>query len=67
MTTTRQLAQIAGTILKTEKDDTKRRVALEMLGPQPAAPLDPLLIVEEPTYEGLVKLFFTRTTQHGLV
>jgi hypothetical protein len=32
-----------------------KRQALEELGPEPMAPVDPLLMMQEPTYEGLVK------------
>jgi hypothetical protein len=49
-----------------EKKDTDRQVALEMLGSQPPQPLDPLFLVEEPTYEGLVKLFVTGQPSLGL-
>jgi hypothetical protein len=34
-----------------------KRAALETLGPRPSGPLVPLLTCQEPTFEGLVKLF----------
>jgi hypothetical protein len=41
--------------LKQAKGHTAKKVTLDALGPPPTAPLEPMLIVEEPTYEGLVK------------
>jgi Protein of unknown function (DUF3987) len=44
--------------IKTGKGDrTKIRAALEAIGPAPSAPLEPMLTCEEPTIEGLHKLF----------
>jgi Protein of unknown function (DUF3987) len=41
--------------LKQAKGRAAKKVALDMLGPPPTAPLEAMLIVEEPTYEGLIK------------
>ncbi len=38
-------------------DRAKIRAALEAIGPAPAAPLEPMLTCDEPTIEGLHKLF----------
>jgi len=40
--------------------------AMENLGPAPEAPLEPLLITEDPTYEGLVKLYAIGQPSMGL-
>lgn len=40
--------------------------ALEAIGAEPARPLDPLLVAEEPSYEGLCKLFMTGQPSLGL-
>jgi hypothetical protein len=42
--------------LRREKTQTNRRLALDMLGPAPEPPLEPLLLVREPTYEGMVRM-----------
>lgn len=44
---------IAGPV---DKSPAGRRKALADLGPPPQAPLSPVILCEEPTYEGLVKL-----------
>ncbi len=38
------------------KTRAEKKAALDALGPPPQAPLFPLFITEEPTYEGLIKL-----------
>lgn len=45
-------------------EETKR--ALESLGFAPSCPLDPLILTEEPTYEGLIKLLTTGQPSVGL-
>ncbi|MEE8303007.1 MAG: YfjI family protein, partial [Candidatus Tectomicrobia bacterium] len=45
--------------------DTKR-IALQALGPAPVPPLLPMLLCEEPTYEGLVKLLAVGQPSLGL-
>lgn len=45
-----------GQILKGKGSRQDKAKALLALGAPPLAPLDPLFIVEEPTYEGLIKL-----------
>ena len=47
-------------LLKTKKTMDARTEALEELGPEPDPPMSPVLLVEEPTYEGLVKLLVLR-------
>jgi hypothetical protein len=47
--------------LKKAKTRAEKKAALDALGSPPIAPLFPLFITEEPTYEGLVKLL-----QHSL-
>lgn len=47
--------------LKKTKTRIDKKVALDALGSPPVAPLFPVFLTEEPTYEGLVKLL-----QHGL-
>jgi hypothetical protein len=42
--------------LRREKTQAARRLALDALGPAPEPPLEPLLLVREPTYEGIVRL-----------
>jgi hypothetical protein len=42
--------------LRREKTLDARRQALNALGPAPEPPLEPLLLVREPTYEGIVRL-----------
>lgn len=39
-----------------QEDSVKTKAALEALGEPPRKPLTPIMFVEEPTYEGLVKL-----------
>jgi hypothetical protein len=41
--------------LKQAKGREAKKVALDAFGPLPTPPLDAMLIVDEPTYEGLVK------------
>jgi hypothetical protein len=43
-----------------------KQAALRELGPAPLAPLDPMLLCEEPTYEGLVKLLAVGQPSVGL-
>jgi Protein of unknown function (DUF3987) len=43
-------------VLRREKTLDTRRHALNALGPAPEPPLEPLLLVREPTYEGIVRL-----------
>jgi hypothetical protein len=40
---------------KTNKGREAKREALLAIGPEPEAPIDPIMMTEEPTYEGLVK------------
>ena len=43
---------------RTRKDDYAAiRAALDVIGPEPRAPLEPMLTCPEPTFEGLCKLF----------
>jgi len=42
------------------------KVALDALGPAPDAPLEPLLICPEPTYEGLCRLFLVGQPSLGI-
>lgn len=42
--------------LKKAKTYEENKRALESLGSSPSRPLDPLILTEEPTYEGLIKL-----------
>jgi hypothetical protein len=44
-------------IIKGKAPDLQKRADLAALGPQPVRPLEPLLVCEEPTIEGLIKLF----------
>jgi hypothetical protein len=44
-------------IIKGKGTDLQKRADLAALGPQPVRPLEPLLVCEEPTIEGLIKLF----------
>lgn len=52
--------------LKQAKTYEERKRALETLGLSPPRPLDPLLLTEEPTYEGLIKLLITGQPSIGL-
>jgi hypothetical protein len=53
--------------IKTGKGDRANiRAALEAVGPAPSAPLEPMLTCEEPTIEGLHKLFGTGWPSLGL-
>lgn len=45
-------------------EETKR--ALESLGNPPLRPLDPIILTEEPTYEGLIKLLISGQPSVGL-
>lgn len=51
---------------KKNKNFEDKKRALENLGKLPAPPIEPLFIFEEPTYEGLVKLFVTGQPSVGL-
>jgi hypothetical protein len=53
-------------IIKSAKTTSMAQSELEKLGPGPVAPIGPMIIVEEPTYEGLVKLFSTGQPSLGL-
>jgi hypothetical protein len=53
-------------ILKSKDSREGKRQSLEDLGPPPAAPLSPVFITEEPTYEGLIKLFLCGQRSLGL-
>lgn len=44
----------------------ERQDALRVLGPEPDAPLSPILITEDPTFEGLVKLLAIGQPSMGL-
>jgi hypothetical protein len=46
--------------LKNGKGVEAKRLALDALGDKPIPPLDPMLLVSEPTYEGIVKML-----EHG--
>ncbi|HSW70385.1 MAG TPA: YfjI family protein, partial [Gammaproteobacteria bacterium] len=50
---------------KAKTYEEKKRV-LESLGFAPLRPLDPILLTEEPTYEGLIKLLITGQPSVGL-
>jgi hypothetical protein len=53
--------------IKRAKGNRERiKAALDMLGPLPASPLDPLLICPEPTFEGLCKLFAIGSPSLGI-
>lgn len=52
--------------LKKEKTLEGRRKALEKIGSEPPAPLHPMFITEEPTYEGLVKLLMVSHPSVGI-
>jgi hypothetical protein len=43
-------------VIEKEKSADKRAKQLEALGPEPKPPVKPLIVVNEPTWEGLVKL-----------
>jgi hypothetical protein len=53
-------------ILGKAKSREAKREGLEELGPEPDAPLVPMLLVSEPTYEGLVKLYAAGHPSLGL-
>ena len=55
-----------GQILKGKGTREDKAKALLALGAPPLAPLDPLFIVEEPTYEGLIKLLARGQPSVGL-
>ena len=55
-----------GQILKGKGTRGDKAKALLALGAPPLAPLDPLVIVEEPTYEGLIKLLARGQPSVGL-
>ena len=42
-------------IMRSKKSEDMKRMELKELGKEPEAPIEPLDIVEEPTYEGIVK------------
>jgi hypothetical protein len=50
---------------KTKTYEDKKR-ALESLGLVPQSPLDPIILTEEPTYEGLIKLLISGQPSVGL-
>lgn len=52
--------------LKKAKTYEEKKRALESLGVAPLCPLDPLILTEEPTYEGLIKLLTTGQPSVGL-
>ena len=52
--------------LKKAKTYEEKKRALESLGFSPPRPLDPLILTEEPTYEGLIKLLTTGQPSMGL-
>ena len=52
--------------LKKNKSRGDKRIALAKLGLPPQEPLLPILVAEEPTYEGLVKLFLNGQPSLGL-
>lgn len=49
-----------------KKQDELRTKALEDLGPEPRAPIQPMIIVNEPTWEGLVKMLPVAEPSLGL-
>lgn len=53
-------------LLKITKTYADKKSALELLGPLSLKPLDPVILTEEPTYEGLVKLLITGQPSLGL-
>jgi hypothetical protein len=56
----------ANAVKKHKGDRAKIKAALDVIGPAPTAPWDPLLTCPEPTYEGLWKLFATGCPSLGL-
>jgi hypothetical protein len=53
-------------ILSKQKGHDAKRRTLDELGPEPAAPLVPMLLMSEPTFEGLVKLYAAGWPSLGL-
>lgn len=53
-------------VLTKNKELFSKKMALEELGPEPNKPLNPMLTLSEPTYEGLVKLFAVGQPSLGL-
>ena len=51
---------------KPKGDRVAIKALLDLLGPAPDAPLEPLLICPEPTYEGLCKLFLVGQPSLGI-
>jgi hypothetical protein len=49
-----------------KKDREDRKAALDACGPEPKAPLQPLLLAPDPTYEGLCRLFAVGQPALGL-
>jgi hypothetical protein len=52
--------------LKSAKGRTAKEAAIQALGPPPRAPWEPTLLVQEPTYEGLIKAFLKGYPSIGL-
>jgi hypothetical protein len=53
-------------VLRKAKNKLDRQVELENLGPPPPAPLDAILLMSEPTYEGIYKLLANGLPSVGL-
>jgi len=52
--------------IKKHPDRDSKKIALDAVGKQPEAPLVPLLVCSEPTFEGLCKLMFIGQPSMGL-
>jgi putative DNA primase/helicase len=52
--------------LKSAKGRAAKEATLKALGPPPYAPCEPFLLVQEPTYEGLIKLLVKGLPSMGL-
>jgi hypothetical protein len=52
--------------LKSAKGRAAKRAALEEMGTPPRAPWEPTLLIQEPTYEGLIKAFLKGYPSLGL-
>ena len=49
-----------------EADNAKKRAQLAAVGPKPKPPLKPILLLEEPTIEGLAKLLLVGQPSVGV-
>lgn len=52
--------------LRKAKGYAAKQAALSMLGPPPIAPMEPAFLVQEPTYEGLIKLLMVARPAVGI-